>query len=985
MSSADDARLVRAADLVHELSTSLGPVADASALCERILDAAIAIMGADFGSLQALQGEGPHAGELKLVAQRGFSRAAARFWEWVRPDSSSSCAGALRSGERTVVPDVETCGFMAGTDDLAAFREAGIRSCQTTPLRSRADGAVVGMLSTHWLRPHAAADRELKLFDLLARQTADLIDRQRVEDAHQATAARLRTVIENSRDAINMLDLASGRYVLMSPAQVGLTGFTEEELREMTAEAVYDRVHPDDRHVAVSQQKTLAAGLEPESTVEYRWKVKSGEYRWFSDSRKLVRDGQGRPVALVGVSRDITKRKRLEERLRRSEARQALLLKLSDAIRSLDDPVAIQGVAARLIGEHLDVNLAHYAETIGEHVKVDQGWARGMPPLIGEFRLMDFGERLVATCRSGRTAVCHDAEADPTITAAEREVLAAVRVRGYVAVPLVKGGEWVSTLAVHTMAPRRWQPHEIELVEDVAERTWAAVERARAERALAASEAKYRSLFDSIDEGFCIIEVLFEGDRPIDYRFLEANPAFEQHTGLAGAVGRRMRELAPGHEEHWFRIYGEVARTGEPARFEAPADALGRHYDVFAFRVGAPEERRVALLFNDVTARQRAEEELRAANARLAEADRRKSEFLAVLSHELRNPLAPIQNSIYLLERAPPGSEPAARAREILHRQADHLARLVDDLLDVTRISRGKVELRRTRLDLRDVVRRTTDDLRSVFDATGIELRLEQSAGPVWVEGDVTRLAQVLGNLLQNSVKFTPAAGTVSVALSEGDGVVTLSVRDTGAGIPQYELQRMFEPFAQGAQDTARTKGGLGLGLSLVKGLVELHGGSVRASSAGAGSGSEFVVTLPLAEPPPAATQVDRQGGPSRLVLIVEDNPDAGRTLGDVLELSGHRVRVVTDARSGVALAREVRPDVILCDIGMPEMDGYDFARAIRSDPVLRRTRLIAVTGYAQPEDDERARQAGFDAHLPKPPPLDVLERLLREEPAIRP
>ncbi len=363
----------------------------------------------------------------------------------------------------------------------------------------------------------------------------------------------------------------------------------------------------------------------------------------------------------------------------------------------------------------------------------------------------------------------------------------------------------------------------------------------------------------------------------------------------------------------------------------------------------------------------------------LADSDRRKSEFLAILSHELRNPLAPIRNAIHLLERAGSGSSESARATAILRRQTDHLTRLVDDLLDVTRISRGKIALHRSRLDLREVARRTVEDLRPVVEESGVSLRFEDGAGPLWVDADPTRVAQVIGNLLQNAAKFTPARGHVVLAIDAVDGAARLVVRDDGMGMEPGDVERMFEPFAQAEAGLARTNGGLGLGLALVKALVELHGGTVVARSDGPGRGSEFTAILPLAEEPaarPVPTPAPVPGG--RLVLVVEDNPDAARTLADVLELQGHRVLIAGDGAGGLALAREARPDVVLCDIGLPDMDGFAVARALRADPALRGTRLVALSGYALPEDRARAREAGFDAHLAKPASIEELARLLR-------
>jgi signal transduction histidine kinase/CheY-like chemotaxis protein len=502
------------------------------------------------------------------------------------------------------------------------------------------------------------------------------------------------------------------------------------------------------------------------------------------------------------------------------------------------------------------------------------------------------------------------------------------------------------------------------------------------------SDARYRALFDAIDEGVCIVEVLLgKGGMPVDYRFVEVNPAFERHTGLVGAVGRRMRDLEPEHEEHWFQIYGKVALTGVPVRFENDAKALGRWFDVYAVRVGDPAARQVAILFKDLTARKAAEEALRDSEQRyrllndeLRETDRRKNDFLGMLSHELRNPLGPIRNSLYLLERSDPAGVQAQRARAVLDRQVEHLTRLVDDLLDVTRISRGKVEIARAPLDLREVVRRTCDDYRSLFEGAGVELSLSFSPTPICAEVDATRMAQVAGNLLQNAVKFTPGGRRVEVSVGTQEGQAELAVRDEGIGIDPAELERMFEPFVQAEQTLARTHGGLGLGLALVKGVVELHGGSVRAFSEGSGRGSTFVIRLPLATRDAAVAGGERAGprrDRARKVLIIEDNPDAGETLLEILEMSGHRVRLARDGNSGIALAQELEPDVVLCDIGLPDVSGYEVARALRTIDKLRSTRLIALTGYTQPGDKRRAQEAGFDAHLSKPPPLETLQEML--------
>lgn len=499
--------------------------------------------------------------------------------------------------------------------------------------------------------------------------------------------------------------------------------------------------------------------------------------------------------------------------------------------------------------------------------------------------------------------------------------------------------------------------------------------RVRAEQALRESEAKYRSLFSSIDEGFCIIELVFDGERPIDYRFLEVNPAFERHTGLANATGRLMRELVPEHDEHWFQIYGRVAQTGESVRFENPATALGRFYDVYAFRVGVPEERRVAVLFGDITARKQAEERLR-------ESDRRKDEYLAMLGHELRNPLGAIRSATELLAQSGAEDPHVRRVYELLERQSSHMSRIIDGLLDVSRIAQGKIHLELGPLDVRGVVEKVLDTWASPIATSGLELRVVVAPQPLWVTGDDARLVQVLENLIGNALKFTPPPGTIIVAVEHEGGLVAIRVRDTGVGIRRERLSSIFEAFEQEAQDMARSAGGLGLGLALAKGLVELHHGTIQAHSAGRGAGAELVVRLPLVAAPVVPEEVAAPRGqgdaPPRRVLLVEDNVDAAQMLSDLLELSGNEVTVAACGREALEALRRRRVDVVLCDLGIPDMSGYEVARAVRADPSLRDTPLVAVTGYGQPEDRRRTAAAGFDDHLTKPVDLGALHAVLR-------
>lgn len=382
----------------------------------------------------------------------------------------------------------------------------------------------------------------------------------------------------------------------------------------------------------------------------------------------------------------------------------------------------------------------------------------------------------------------------------------------------------------------------------------------------------------------------------------------------------------------------------------------------------------------------------RRAEEALREANRRKDDFLAMLAHELRNPLAPIRNAVEILrlhDHPPPGV--VRSVRDIVDRQATHMARLVDDLLDVTRIARGKVSLQKERCDLNRVVRETVDDYRGTVEANGLALHVRVPEGPVWVSGDRTRLSQVVGNLLNNAVKFTDRGGEVHVdVVRDGEGVVAITVRDTGIGIDAGTMKTLFEPFAQADRSLDRSRGGLGLGLALVKGLAGLHEGGVTVASDGPGRGTTLTVRLPLARPAaaPAGEPAPAQPGAGRHVLIVEDNRDSADSLFTLLEMLGHKVAVAYTGPDGAAAARRSRPEVMLCDIGLPGMDGYAVARAVREQPAPNDVYLIALTGYGRPEDVARAHEAGFDAHLTKPVVLADLQRVLagaRGAPPARP
>lgn len=375
----------------------------------------------------------------------------------------------------------------------------------------------------------------------------------------------------------------------------------------------------------------------------------------------------------------------------------------------------------------------------------------------------------------------------------------------------------------------------------------------------------------------------------------------------------------------------------------------------------------------DITDRKRVEEELR-------EVDRQRSEFLGVLSHELRNPLAVIGSAVHCIDQAAVQDEQVQRAVAVIERQSRHLSRLVDDLLDLTRVRSGKIDLQRTSLDLVQLVRTTVDDHREQLGAHRVVVNIPDGLR-AWAHGDATRLAQILSNLLANASKFTPAGGTITVSLGVARDRAVLEVRDTGVGIDEESLPRLFVPFVQADRTFDRSRKGLGLGLALARTLVELHGGDVTAKSPGPGQGATFTVTLPLVDSVPIESRPPaRNVGAPRKVLIIEDDEDAAEWLSIALSFHGHHLTIALDGATGIAKARELTPDVILCDLGLPGgIDGYAVARTLQQE--LASTYRVALSGFTQPDDQARARAAGFDAHISKPPDVAALARMLAELP----
>jgi signal transduction histidine kinase len=446
-----------------------------------------------------------------------------------------------------------------------------------------------------------------------------------------------------------------------------------------------------------------------------------------------------------------------------------------------------------------------------------------------------------------------------------------------------------------------------------------------------------------------------------------------QFTIRIGGVALPVREL-PVHAA----ARGEETRDVEEELEFADGSKVSLQGSAVPLRDRAGKVYGAIAAFVDITARKRAEEALK-------DADRRKDDFLAMLAHELRNPLAPVRNAAELLKHLRPADPQIQWATEVIDRQANHLVRLVDDLLDVSRITRGTINIRKEALDLRELVVRCAETGRSIVGARGHLLQVGLPEQPVPVHGDATRLNQVLSNLLDNAAKYTDAGGTISLSLAAAAGQAVIRVRDNGIGIAPEMLPHIFEPFTQADRSLDRAQGGLGIGLSVVRRIVEKHRGQVSAASEGLGKGSEFTVFLPLTEVLPApAPDTHPPAAPSeayrgrRRILVVDDNPDAANAAAALLRIGGHEVTVAHEGAAALRTARTLKPEVVLLDIGLPVMDGYEVARRLRAQPETAHAALVALTGYGREADVARSKAAGMDRHLVKPVDAEALESLIR-------
>jgi signal transduction histidine kinase/ActR/RegA family two-component response regulator len=706
--------------------------------------------------------------------------------------------------------------------------------------------------------------------------------------------------------------------------------------------------------------------------MEHRLRMRDGSYRWHLSRARPGRDAAGRVVKWYGTATDIDASKR-------DELNAQFLVELDAELNRLTAPEEIEQAAVNRLGQHLGVDRCFFVQIDEPYGVIAREWRSGGVSLVNRHLIADYyTPEVVALLRAGQSLAISDTATDAR-AARNAANYAALRVGSMATAPVTYQGRWVGALSVIGRAPRAWRDDEQGLLREISARVWPLIERARAVAAVRESKARFDIVRDGAQVGFWFCDLPFDkliwdnrvkehfwlppdAEVTIDTFYQQLHPDDRERTRQAidESIANRTRyeieyrTLSPAGQEKWVRAIGRTFydAQGNPIRFDG-----------------------VTL---DITERKRAEEALK-------ENDRRKDEFLAMLAHELRNPLAPIRNAAQVLKLTGPPDANQQWAREVIERQAQHLTRLVDDLLDVSRITSGKVTLQRETLDLSAVIQRAVEASRPLIDARKHRLTVALAAEPLRVAGDLTRLVQAVSNLLNNAAKYTDEGGSIEVTTGREGAEAVVRVRDDGLGLAADLLPHVFDLFTQAERSLDRSQGGLGIGLTLVRQLVEMHGGRAEAKSDGPGRGSEFEVRLPLLEAPtsePGGRGAERRTPNAERrtalrVLVVEDNVDSAEMLSFMLKLGGHETRMAHDGWAALEAARQFQPQVILCDIGLPGMNGYEVAQQLRAQPPFKQTRLVAISGYGQDEDRRRSKDAGFDYHLTKPVEPDALAALL--------
>jgi PAS domain S-box-containing protein len=761
----------------------------------------------------------------------------------------------------------------------------------------------------------------------------------------------LRVTLGSIGDAVITTD-TEGRITYMNPVSESLTGWTAGDAAGQPLDAVFRIVNEDTRNPVMNPAtKALREGIVvglANHTVLIR---KDGSELPIDDSAAPIKSEHGEVSGCVLIFRDVSALRRVE----RERASQLLIARLlASIVESSDDAIirkSLNGIiqtwnaaAERLFGYTAE-------QAIGRHISL----------VIPTDRIAE-EDQIVASLKAGRRIDHFETE---RVRSDGRRILVSLTIS-----PIKDDDGNViaaSKIVRDVTQQRRSEQRERQLLAEAA-----------------AANAKFQAFFDQ--------GALFAGLADVAGNILELNRRSWEASGATreDIIGK------PFWEGPWWRMSSDLveqakaawaqAASGQAFRGEFPfvsADGSRHMTDltIQPIKDAAGGVLFLALTGADITERKQLEDDLRRSAEELSEADRRKNEFLAMLAHELRNPLAPIRNAVRALRLGANDLEAVRSASGMLERQVIQMARLVDDLLDMSRITRGKIELRPERIELAPVLNDAVDAVRGLYKSMNHELTVRLPSRPVYLNADPARLTQVVGNLLHNAAKFTDRGGRVWLTAEEEAGRAVIRVRDNGIGVDRAQLPRLFEMFTQVDTSLERSRDGLGIGLTLVKTLVELQGGTVAAHSDGLGRGSEFTVRLPVltekakpasrpaASPPPPAA--------SRRVLIVDDNDDGAESLAMLLRISGHQTYKAHDGIAAIEEAERLRPDAVLLDIGLPGMNGYEACRRIREQPWGKDVLLVALTGWGQEEDRHRSEAAGFDAHMVKPADLDALLTLL--------
>jgi PAS domain S-box-containing protein len=801
----------------------------------------------------------------------------------------------------------------------------------------------------------------------------ELTDRMQAEEALRESEERFRSTFQNAPIGMAHVGL-DGRWLRVNDTLCQITGYRR---RELSAKTFGDITHPDDLEKSSVQRQRLLAGEISTYSTEKRYLRKDGSLVWVEITISLRRDEAGRPLYFIAAIEDITDRKRAQQELCESEERFRSYFELGLIGMAITSPskgmLEVNEEICKTLGYQRDellrkswAELTHPDDVADDVAQFNRVLAGEIDGYALDKRFIRKDGRIIYATISVKCLRLADGSVDyflalvqdvtePTQIARRRRVYFAIAQilaespSLNEAMPGILqtvgeslgwdvGAMWTIDSDANVLRCFKvWHDPSLSAADFVSmndQRTIASGVGLPG-RVLVSSKAAW--IADIHNDKNCLCTVF-----P-----LEA----ELHAGFAFPI--LFRDKLLGVMEFFSR---EIRQNDNAvlAMFESIGTQIGQFME-----------------------RKRAEEALR-------EADRRKDEFLAMLGHELRNPLGVISTVVQLLKRKEAPDPEVLDLRNTINLEVTQLARLLDDLLDISRIARGLIRLKKEPCDLAMIVRHVAEGRRLILKKNGVNLSVQLPSQPVWIMGDRTRLAQIVGNLLDNGNKFTDAGGRVTVRLMReaAAGRTVLTVVDTGIGMGPETLKRVFEPFTQAERTIDRSRGGLGLGLALVKGLVDLHGGEVSASSGGVGCGSEFTIRLSLVHEPRSITN-PREGGVSvadrRRILVIEDNVVAARSLAKLLTETGHVVEVAHNGVEGVEAARRFRPDIVLCDIGLPGLDGYAVARLLREEPGLTGVYIIAVSGYGQNPDQRRVAEEHFNAYLTKPIDFNELKRLLSE------